>query len=154
MLKVTDNGVDIKLVGEPSSPLAVALFVALFALVIGIGVAFTWLDGGIAAGLLVVVAVISWFFNNKRRHTCIDSGIVTVNHLQFNHNDGTHERHYQLTKDDSIHQKEDMLIITDSHGKEKVRLTSFENAKELQVMQAVLQGKQLQKRRAVIKMAE
>ena len=162
MLKLTNDGATITLT-QQSNVAADGMFWFAFALLIGaVAVAMVmsifperWAIG--ALGLLVAASFIFNYYrqkSNKKNQQQIAAGVLEVRQGEFVHRLAGKSNIVQLQVDDYIKVEQNTLQIVDSHGEQKYRITGFESGKEAQVMQAVLQGQQFNKRHANIKMQD
>ena len=164
MLKVTDNGLTITLVGDSarSGVWQGGLFWFASALMIGavaVLMAMSILPERLSIGLLGLLVVGMFAFNWWRQRgeadtTVIDYGILHVTNGAFEWQTVGKRRTIRLAPDDRIQISNSPVKLTvyNANGNSKQTIVGFELLKEAQVMQAVLEGKQLGKKLANIKM--
>lgn len=160
MLKLTDNGAHITLQGQ-STPSGDGLFwfgSALLIGAVGVAMAMSLLPERWAIGALALLIVGSYIFNRQRQKlkkqaaNLIRGGVLDVRAGTFTHNALGTQNRVNIAADDHIQIQGNELIVLDANNQQKCLVTGFETLKEAQVMQAVLQGQQLNKRNANIKM--
>lgn len=160
MLKLTDNGAHITLQGQ-STPSGDGLFwfgSALLIGAVGVAMAMSLLPERWAIGALALLIVGSYIFNRQRQKlkkqaaNLIRGGVLDVRAGMFTHKALGTQNRVTIAADDHIQIQGNELIVLDTNNQQKCLVTGFETLKEAQVMQAVLQGQQLNKRNANIKM--
>lgn len=160
MLQLTDDGVKIVLTGQPTATGGGLFWFGLALLIgaIGVAMAMSVLPERFAIGALALLIVGSFIFNisrqkqKKKQSAVIDSGVVWVRAGEFIHEAQGKKTHARLAAGDRITTGEQTLSISDASGNRRYQLAGFESAKEPQVMQAILEGQNLNKRHANIKM--
>ncbi|MBS9779439.1 MAG: hypothetical protein KGV51_02320 [Moraxellaceae bacterium] len=159
MLQLTEHGVTITLNGK--SPIDKLFWIAcvLVVLAIGVALAMIFLPMKIAISFLVLLVIVSFVFNRyKQRMTgsksaiLIANGVLSVQQgiISYNHM-GKQQRIIVLTHD-KVENLGSELVVYDKQQTVKCRVSGFENNKEIEVMSSILQGKNINKRHANIKM--
>lgn len=160
MLQVTKDGANISLTGKATG-YGDGLFWFGFALLvgaIGVATAMSLLPERLAIGALAVLIVGSFIFNRMRSkqnssgQVQISAGLLKVKSGMFVHNIVGKTQQYRVEPNDTVLVESGTLKLLDGNGKTKCEVSGFETEKEAQVMQAILQGQQLNKRHANIKM--
>lgn len=160
MLQVTDNGVTITLSGQGSSQ-GNGLFWFASALLIGavaVAMAMSLLPERLAIAALAALVVGSFVFNWYRqkqqvnKDILISQGVLEVRQGIFNYTQAGQRKRLIVNEGDQITIKGKQLMIYEPSGKLACQVTGFDDAKEAQVMQQVLQGQMPSKRHANIKM--
>ena len=162
MLKLTNEGASITLMDQPSTTND-GMFWFGFALLVGavaVALAMSVLSTRWAIGALGLLVVGSFVFNRRRGQRArlanqqINTGVLEVSQGKFVHRLAGKSNSVQLQAGDGIEVSQNTLKIIDAAGTQKYLIKGFESDKEAQVMQAVLQGQQFNKRHANIKMQE
>ncbi len=159
MLKVTEHGVTITLNGKPPTDGVFWFASALLIGAMGVVVAMSVLPRGLAIGALALLVVASFVFNRMRQNQqqqksakLISTGVIDVQAGMISHNSGTVQDRIMVQTTDTFENHGTSLTVFDSNQQKKCHLSGFENAKEVEIVQQVLQGKSLSKRHATIKM--
>lgn len=160
MLKLTNDGAQITLIGQPTSQ-GDGLFwfgSALLIGAVGVAMAMSLLPERLAIGALALLIVGSFIFNwmrqqqKKQSSKAISAGILQVRLGEFTHTvEGTQQR-VAIASDDRIEVIGSTLKLLTANNELKCQISGFESDKEAQVMEAVLKGQSFGKRNANIKM--
>lgn len=160
MLQVTDSGVTITLSGQ-SNHQGNGLFWFASALLIGavaVAMAMSLLPERLAMTALAILVVGSFVFNWYRqkqqvnKDILISQGVLEVRPGVFHYTQAGQRKRLLIKETDQIILKSKQLLIYESNGRLACHVTGFDNAKEAQVMQHVLQGQRPNKRHVNIKM--
>ena len=160
MLQVTDSGVNITLSGQ-SNHQGNGLFWFASALLIGavaVAMAMSILPERLAMTALAMFVVGSFVFNWYRqkqqvsKDILISQGMLEVRPGVFHYTQAGQRKRLLVKEDDQIMLKGKQLLIYEPNGGLACQVMGFDDAKEAQVMQQVLQGQQPNKRHVNIKM--
>lgn len=163
MLQVTDKGANITLSGKARGQRDGVFWfaVALLAGALGVAISMSLLPERPAIGALALLIVGSFIFNKMRsgqkdNQNHISYGLLKVQPGSFVHNQFGKTQQIILASNDKVTVSNPgnttTLSICDDQNNCKCQITGFDSEKEAQVMQAILQGQQLGKRNANIKM--
>ncbi len=161
MLQVTEHGVTITLNGKSTTDLLFWLTLALIVLAIGVALAMIFLPMKLAIACLVLLVVFSFVFNRyKQRLTgaksamLISDGVINVQQGMIVHNVLGKQQRIMVLNDDKIKNSDSALIVYNAKQQTKCHISGFDNDKEIEVMTKILQGQNINKRNANIKIKE
>ncbi len=159
MLQLTEHGVTITLNGKSATDKLFWLTLALVVLAIGVALAMIFLPMKIAISFLVLLVIVSFVFNRyKQRITgsksaiLIANGVLRVQQGIISHNNMGKQQRIMVLTHDTVKNLGSELVVYDKKQAVKCRVSGFENHKEIEVMSSILQGKNINKRLANIKM--
>lgn len=157
MLKVTDTGVTIALHSQPntSSILTQILWVGIAIAVVGILMAVKIISVlvGTLMILLVIIASFVWqSLNRKKDVPILTGGELRLTQQGFSHHQGGKATSYQLLTSDRVEPTADGMIICNENGQTVYHIKGFNDAKQIEIAQAVIQGKQIKTQGKAIKL--
>lgn len=146
MLTLSDDGVQITLMGSHSNALMVA--VLMLVLAVGVALAITMLPSAYAILAVFGLACLCFWFNHHRKNNTViatgqvwvKSGVIIYNGQKF------------VFDNPAVHISQDKLMIKSS--KKSLILQGFENPKEISIAKAVLLGQAVMGNKVAIKMNE
>ncbi|MBS9779851.1 MAG: hypothetical protein KGV51_04410 [Moraxellaceae bacterium] len=158
MLQLTEHGVTITLNGKSATDKLFWLTLALVVLAIGVALAMIFLPMKIAISFLVLLVIVSFVFNRyKQRMTgsksaiFIANGILSVQQGIISHNNMGKQQQIMVLTHDKVENLGSELVVYDKQQVVKCRVSGFDNNKEIEVMSSILQGKNINKRLANIR---
>lgn len=157
MLVVTENGVQVllKQTPTPNTKLRDAILIAVLFAINGIlGFWFHLYSVGVAMLINVIIIIISASLQTyRKRHqpAYLSGGDLLLSPNAFNHTFLGKTTNYQLTQFDNVQVTGDTLQIANNH-KILYQIQGFSEPKQLEVAQAVLNGKTIQTQGKAIKM--
>lgn len=160
MLKINDNSISITLAGKGFAN-GDGVFIFAGALLIGavaVAAAMSFLPRQLAMGALALLVVGMFVFNKLRQRqkqqkgVYFTEGVLDVRPGIITHSSAGRRKQVMVKKSDRLENHGMQFTVYDEQGQKKCHIAGFENAKEVEVLQQVLQGKMLDKRHANIKM--
>lgn len=158
MLVVTDNGVQVLLQQKapPNIKLKDAIMVAVLVAInciLGLGIKSYSMSICIGINLIILAFSIGLQVYRKRNQPVVLSGgDLLLSPHTFKHTSLGKTTQYQLTQNDKIEMKKDSLQICNAQHKILYQINGFSEPKQVEVAQAVLEGKSLKTQGKAIRM--